>query len=551
MSTDGFPNVWEVDEKSYGAWMAKAEPELVKTLAPCEEVCFSVVMPTFNTPLEFLREAIESVISQTHANWQLCIANDASTDPAVWAELERYGEADRRVRLVNLHENVGIASASNHALKLATGDYIVLMDHDDVIPSHALQTVANILRDDPGIKFLYSDSDHLDESGRRCKPFFKPDWDYIRLLGQNYLNHLTVIQHSLLKKVGGWRQGYEGSQDYDLFLRLQEHTERQEIKHIPHILYHWRMVPDSVSRSSLGRSVKAARQAINDHLARIGLAANVRPAGKAVIYNWIEWSPPRTTKSVLLLVYGEYVSEIVKLIAEADPGKCIFDVQVTVFDQTGSRAQVDVILNQVLHEERHDLVGFYDSSLVPENNGWLQSMASMASTGRFGVVGAKCISHDGILCGGPVFSDSLSSLSSARAGMVASPQATEDSRGYIASLLLDQTVTRLSQGFMIFRRELIEGYKRESDKAADMESVIDGLCDHATDRGLGNAWSPKIVFRKRSVGPVKEVGNAVGTAVGTAVIGSGFTDTNAPPPFLYPNPNFKSIDWRIRWSKNE
>lgn len=545
MRIEGFPNVWEVDETSYSAWIEKSELEFTENIAPCESFCFSIVMPVFNTPLEFLRAAIDSVISQTHANWHLCIANDASTDTTVWLELEKYRDLDSRVRLVSLAENAGIASASNQALTLATGDYVVLMDHDDVIPAHALQTVANVLKEDPGIKFLYSDSDHLDENGKRCKPFFKPDWDYIRFLGQNYLNHLTVVQHSLLQSIGGWRQGYEGSQDYDLFLRIVEHIEQGEIKHVPQVLYHWRVVPHSVSRSSLGRAVKAARQAIRDHLVRIGIAANLKPAGKAIIYNRVEWPPPRSSKRVILLVYGQYIAEVKQLIEDTNSRSDVFHSEILEFDHTEAGFKISAILTKLLREGHHDLIGLYNSNLVPENDSWLQSLGSMASMATFGLVGAKIIAGNGTLYGGPVFSDRRSSLYAQTGGTTISHQATEESRGYIANLLLDQTVTRLTPGFVMFRREVLDDCRASARGAGGVESVVDDLCQRAIEGGFRNAWSSSVVFRERGAGP----NDQLGYSVGAEEISAGSTNTDLMPPFLYPNPSFNSINWRIRWSR--
>ena len=210
----------------------------------------SVVMPVYNTPEAYLRAAIDSVRQQLYPNWELCIADDASTAPHVRSVIEHYRASDPRIKVCYRSENGHISAASNSALALATGGFIALLDHDDVLPEYALYMVAATLNSDPEVDLIYSDEDKIDENGQRFDPHFKSDWNPDLMLSQNMFCHLGIYRRSLIEKIGGFRLGYEGSQDYDLILRAQSLTTPNRIHHIPHILYHWRAIPGSMALAS-------------------------------------------------------------------------------------------------------------------------------------------------------------------------------------------------------------------------------------------------------------------------------------------------------------
>ncbi len=195
----------------------------------------SVVMPVYNTSEPFLRAAIDSVIGQLYPHWELCIADDASTEPYIQELLTEYAKKDARIKVTHRARNGHISDATNSALELATGDYIAFFDHDDMLREHALFVMAEaITRTDADI--LYSDEDKIDEQGVRFEPHFKPDWNYHYLLALNYICHLTVVRRSLIEREKGLQSAYNGAQDHDLLLRLLAH--RPSIYHVPHILYH-------------------------------------------------------------------------------------------------------------------------------------------------------------------------------------------------------------------------------------------------------------------------------------------------------------------------
>jgi len=212
-----------------------------------ERPLFSVLMPVYNTPPELLEAAVTSVLRQDYRNWELCIADDASTKDETRAVLAGLSQRDERIRLVRREKNGHIAAASNSALEMARGDYVALLDHDDELSWDALGEVACWLRDRPVVRWVYSDEDKLTPRGKREGPYLKPDWNPDLLRSQNYICHLSVMERELVNRVGGFREGYEGAQDWDLFLRLSREVKKGEVSRIPKVLYHWRMVEGSTA----------------------------------------------------------------------------------------------------------------------------------------------------------------------------------------------------------------------------------------------------------------------------------------------------------------
>ncbi len=236
----------------------------------------SIIMPVFETPERVLRDAIDSVLAQIYDNWQLCVADDASFSPHVRAILESYAKQDSRIKCVFRDTNGHISAASNSALSIANGEYIALLDHDDVLSEHALYLIAEEILRNPTAEIFYSDEDKLDAQGKRIEPYFKPDWNPELFFGQNYLNHLTIYKRAAIERVGGFRMGFEGSQDYDLALRVVRSTSGP-IVHIPFILYHWRIFQgaNTMSSTQLDSATTAARRALTEYFREKGEAVSV------------------------------------------------------------------------------------------------------------------------------------------------------------------------------------------------------------------------------------------------------------------------------------
>ncbi len=263
----------------YKRWIAAHEPtaselDLQRKKKYDRTPTFSVVVPVFNPPAEYLEAMLASVVAQTYPHWQLCLA-DASTAPHVRPILEKFAAAEPRAEVQFLDANLGIAGNSNAAVELATGDFVCLLDHDDTLPAFALHELADAVLTDADIDFIYTDEDKLDPTGIRVDPHFKPDWSPETLRSRNYICHLTCLRRDLLTRLGGFRMGFDGAQDYDLVLRASEVAKK--IVHLPQVLYHWRIHPQSTAgvQTSKMYAYDSGRKAIGEHLERCGVDATV------------------------------------------------------------------------------------------------------------------------------------------------------------------------------------------------------------------------------------------------------------------------------------
>ncbi|MGB9940895.1 glycosyltransferase family 2 protein [Methanosarcina sp.] len=228
----------------------------------------SIIMPVYNVDKLWLEKAIDSVRNQLYTNWELCIADDASTKNHIKPTLSKYSGIDSRIKIKYLDKNLGISGASNEALSLATGEFIGLLDNDDELSADSLYEIIKLLNKKPKTDFVYSDEDKIDLEGKRCRPFFKPGWSPDLLISTNYICHFAVIRRKIVEEVGKFRLGFEGSQDHDLFLRVAEKTNK--VEHIPKILYHWRMIPGSTALSTNSKDYARINgvKALQDHLKR-------------------------------------------------------------------------------------------------------------------------------------------------------------------------------------------------------------------------------------------------------------------------------------------
>ena len=239
----------------------------------------SIAMPVYNVEIKWLEKCIDSVINQTYDNWELCISDDASTDSKIKKCLEAYEQKEPRIKVVFRKENGHISLATNSALEIATGEFVALLDNDDELSPHALFEVVKVLNERSELDMIYSDEDKIDAEGNRFDPHFKADWSPDTLMGNNYISHLGVYRSSIVKSLGGFRKGYEGSQDYDLVLRVTEQIPEDHIYHIDKVLYHWRTIPGSTASSGEAKSYiyDSGVKALTDALNRRGIKGTVHP----------------------------------------------------------------------------------------------------------------------------------------------------------------------------------------------------------------------------------------------------------------------------------
>ena len=264
----------------YGGWIKYNEPQdadLKIQMKKKFEIApkISVIVPMYNTKEKFFKDLVNSLINQTYSNWELCLADGS---PKQNENLKKYYEKDSRIKYKFLGENKGIAGNTNAAIEMATGEYIALLDHDDILADYALYEVVYAINRRPNSEFLYSDEDKIDENDNRYDAYFKPDFAPDTLRCQNYICHFSIFKKELMEKLGGFKADYDGAQDYDIFLRMSEVAKPENITHIPKILYHWRVHSESTAKlnsHAKNYAFEAGKKAIEDHLKRVGLDGTV------------------------------------------------------------------------------------------------------------------------------------------------------------------------------------------------------------------------------------------------------------------------------------
>jgi glycosyltransferase involved in cell wall biosynthesis len=384
----------------------------------------SIIMPVYNPDLVHLSSAIESVRAQIYDNWELCIADDASTDASVAPILKQYATADSRIKVMFRERNGHIAACSNSALQLATGEWVALLDQDDLLAEHALAVVAATVGAHPEASLIYSDEDKIDQSGARCCPFFKPDWNPELLLGQNYINHLAIYRHTLLREVGGFREGYEGSQDYDLALRCAGKLQPAQIKHIPRVLYHWRMIHGSAAAMSMAKpyAAEAARRAIADYLKHRNVLADVVPCPENEEWNRVIYgSPPRWPLVSIIVPTRDQVKLLRRCLVSIRQKTGYAPIEIVIVDNGSTDPVTHAFLRDLAQDAsihiltdpdefnfsrlinrgagvaRGEILAIVNNDIETEQSGWLREMVSHALRPEVGAVGARLWYPDGRL----------------------------------------------------------------------------------------------------------------------------------------------------------
>ena len=308
---------------------------------------FSVVTPVYNTPLDVLETMVRSVLDQTYADWELILVDDCSDDARVRALLRQVAEADPRVTVVERTSNGHIVVASNDGLAAARGEFIALLDHDDLLVPRALEAMAAAIAREPEADYLYSDEDKVDAAGVFFDEFRKPPWSPETLRGHMYTCHFSVLRASLVREVGGFHEGFEGSQDHDLVLRVTERARK--VVHVPEVLYHWRVIPGSAAGDPHAKPYAwtAGVKAVQAHLDRVGIDATAEFGPGQSTYRIVRRLDPRVRLSVVIptagaggLVWGErrsYVVEAVRSLVELGGHD---DTEIIVVHDTGTPARV-------------------------------------------------------------------------------------------------------------------------------------------------------------------------------------------------------------------
>jgi GT2 family glycosyltransferase len=266
--------------------------------------CISILLPVYNVPETYLRQAIESVRNQVYTHWQLCIADDNSPNAAVREVIKEYGKQDPRIVYVFKTENGHISQATNSAAELATGEFLAFLDHDDELREHALYMMVRELQEHRDADLIFSDEDKITPEGLRHDPYFKSDWNPELLLCHNCVCHFTVVRREMFNRLGGLRSECNGAQDWDLALRVSENTTRDKLRHIPHILYHWRVIEGSTAKETAAKPYVTAAQirAVSEHLARRGDNGAVVESIPALSMLRVRYAIPTPAPLVSLIV---------------------------------------------------------------------------------------------------------------------------------------------------------------------------------------------------------------------------------------------------------
>ena len=405
------------ERRNYEKWVAKfgtlddaRRQEFRERIASFEnKPLLSILLPVYDVDEIWLRLCIESVFKQIYTNWELCIADDCSPKPHVRSVLEEYAAKDERVKVVFRETNGHISAASNSALELAKGEFTVLLDHDDELSEDALFWVANELNKFPETMMIYSDEDLIDEKGRRYSPKFKPDWSRDLFYSVNIITHLSAYRTSQLRQIGGFRVGFEGSQDYDLALRVIEKIDENNIRHIPRILYHWRVIRGSVAYGGGEKPYahERAREALRSHFERTGKKATVTETADDL--HRILYTLPEPTPRVTLILSAENatsglrgVSEFLRLTNYSDLDIVLIERNSAPNGPQNIPERVKIIrnltvakaeaLNLAAAESEGEILCFADLNLLPRSVDWLAELVSFAIQDEIGTAGGKVLS---------------------------------------------------------------------------------------------------------------------------------------------------------------
>ncbi len=383
----------------------------------------SVLMPVFGVEARWVEEAVESVRAQIYPDWELCIADDASPDPALRAYLATLAE-DPRINVTFREERGHISAATNTAARMASGEFVALMDNDDLLAPNALYEIVRLLQDHPDADVIYTDEDKIDEAGRRYDPQFKPDWSPELLLGYNYLNHFTCVRRALFEQVDRFRVGYEGSQDKDLLYRLAAETSR--IHHVPKVLYHWRALPSSTASRPTAKTIvhESGRRALRQQLSRLGASATTyvpevaRQLGLPI--NQLDWPDEGPSVAVLVPTYNqrELLTRCVDTIVgdttyrnyrlvvvdndSDDPETLTYldelsgrGISVQRISNEGAPFSFSRLNNRAVERVDEELVLFLNNDVEVIEPRWLSRMVGYLSLAGVGATGARLLFPDG------------------------------------------------------------------------------------------------------------------------------------------------------------
>jgi len=517
-----------VDEKRHERrWYARhgtlSNADRNEILRACTELRshpkISVILPVYDVEEKWLRRCIGSVLDQIYSNWELCIADDRSPSPHIRRVLDDIAAKDERVKVVFRPENGHISAASNSALELATGEFCVLLDHDDELSPDALFWVANELNEHPETAMIYSDEDMIDAKGRRYSPKFKPDLSLDLLYSLNLLTHLSAYKTELLRRIGGFRIGLEGSQDYDLALRCIERIDLSQIRHIPRVLYHWRAIPGSVALSGDEKPYAhdRARSAISEHFQRSGILADIEQTHLNL--HRVRYRLPDNLPLVSLILYNANGDDAAVWNTATQYGS----MEIKTVDPSDGLMKA---LNSAAASSNGEVLVFADAALMPPDQGQIAELVSLAMQSKIGVVGGRMIASNGTIADGAVFIGGVDLMTIAHRGSLCSEA------GNMQRNILISNYSALSLSCLTVRRTVFEAAEGFDAIVGDRLAVVD-LCLRIGESGLRIVHDP---FAEFKIGKARSLANLVlPTSVNIEAFESRWHNVIKRDPFHNPN----------------
>ena len=491
------------------AAVEKSEALVLKIAEMAYRPVVSVVMPVYNPPLHFLKEAVDSVRNQLYPNWELCIADDASSDPEIHNFLRSVEAQDKRIKVVLRPHNGHIVAASNSALTLATGEFVALLDHDDVIPTDALYWMADAINRNPAASVFYSDEDKIGLDGKRCDPYFKSDWNLELFLSQNMISHLGMYRRSLLQEVGGFRLGYEGSQDYDLALRCVLKLLPNQIVHIPRVLYHWRVLPGSTALSPGEKSYaqKAGHRALSDYLVASNLGGRIESLPNG--FYRVHPSLPEVLPLVSLIIPTRNALVLVRQCIESILAKTTYQnyeillidngsddpAALAYFSELNQHERIRVIRddsefnyaalnNRAVAQAKGELIGLINNDIEVIAPDWLGEMVGLVLRPGVGAVGARLwypndtLQHGGVIIGlGGVAGHAHWGIQ-------------RDDPGYFGRAVLTQVLSGVTAACLLVRKSVYEQVAGLDEVHLKVAFNDVDFCLKLNEAGYRNIWTP-------------------------------------------------------------
>lgn len=523
--------------------------------ALAERPLISLVMPTYETPVRYLREAIESVRRQHYPEWELCIADDGSSDPRVGRLLRRYAGSDPRIKVDIAAENKGISAATNRGLEMSSGELVGFIDHDDALTPDALHKVAAAFARS-GADVVYTDQDKITPRGRRQDPFFKPDWSPVYALGAMYIGHLLVLRRTLAEQAGGFDSDFDTIQDFEFMLRVSEHTDR--IHHLPEILYHWRAIPGSIAAGTEEKSgvPELQARAVSAHLKRRGVAAHAVPHPEIPHRAQIRPDREQPTPSVsVVITAGERPEGLRRCLTSLFERTAHSDLEVIVVEGAwsgeaalGHESVVRVRDDSgVLHRPRAanlgaerasgELLLFLSDAVEVVEPEWIESLAAYTRLPGVGAVGPMLVHPDGRVDQAGVAIGLRDPALPVMRGF--------DSRGdgYYGSLPCARDVSAISADCMLVPRAAFE---RVGGFAEIYRTQFDDfdLCQRLRGEGLGVVYAP--VPRLVSHATAAEREAAFDVVDRALFVDSWYDELAAGDPYFNPNFSPERADYAVK-----